>query len=48
MASKNGLDKLIRASYDTLDLITYFTAGEKEVRAWTVKKGSLAPKVSNT
>ena len=44
--NESGLDKLIRASYDTLDLITYFTAGEKEVRAWTVKKGSLAPQAA--
>ena len=40
--NESGLNKLIRASYDTLDLITYFTAGEKEVRAWTMKKGSQA------
>ena len=33
-----GLNKLIRASYDMLDLQTYFTAGVKEVRAWTIKK----------
>ena len=44
--NESGLDKLIRTSYDTLDLITYFTAGEKEVRAWTVKKGSLAPQAA--
>ena len=42
----SGLDRLIKASYDTLRLITYFTAGEKEVRAWTVKKGSTAPKAA--
>ena len=41
--TESGLDKLINASYDTLNLITYFTAGEKEVRAWTVSKGSTAP-----
>jgi len=40
---ESGLDKLISASYDTLNLLTYFTAGVKEVRAWTVKKGSTAP-----
>ena len=34
-----GLDKLIHASYDLLGLETFFTAGEKEVRAWTVSKG---------
>ncbi|NCN40691.1 redox-regulated ATPase YchF [bacterium] len=38
-----GLHRLIRKSYDLLDLITYFTAGEKEVRAWTIKKGTKAP-----
>ena len=42
----SGLDRLINASYDTLRLITYFTAGEKEVRAWTVKKGSTAPQAA--
>jgi len=39
----SGLNKLIRASYRLLDLITYFTAGEKEVRAWTIRKGWKAP-----
>ena len=38
-----GLHKLIRASYEILDLITYFTAGKQEVRAWTVRKGWKAP-----
>lgn len=38
-----GLHRLIRESYSLLDLITYFTAGEKEVRAWTIKKGTKAP-----
>ncbi len=38
-----GLDKLIQVTYDTLGLATYFTAGEKEVRAWTFKKGMTAP-----
>ncbi len=38
-----GLDRLIRMSYDLLDLETYFTAGEKEVRAWTYEKGMSAP-----
>lgn len=36
---ESGLDQLIRAAYDLLGLATYFTAGEKEVRAWTFKKG---------
>jgi len=40
---ESGLDQLIRAAYNTLGLATYFTAGEKEVRAWTFKKGMKAP-----
>ncbi len=39
----SGLDKLIREAYKTLGLETYFTAGEKEVRAWTYRKGMTAP-----
>jgi len=38
-----GVNRLIRASYSLLDLITYFTAGEKEVRAWTIRQGTKAP-----
>jgi GTP-binding protein YchF len=38
-----GLHRLIRAAYELLELITYFTAGEKEVRAWTIRRGTLAP-----
>jgi hypothetical protein len=38
-----GLNRLIREAYRLLDLITYFTAGEKEVRAWTIRKGTKAP-----
>jgi GTP-binding protein YchF len=41
--SESGLDKLIRAAYHLLDLRTYFTAGVKEVRAWTFKNGIKAP-----
>ena len=41
-----GLDRLIRAGYDLLNLITYFTAGPKETRAWTVEKGSKAPRAA--
>lgn len=41
-----GLDKLIRSGYALLDLITYFTAGPKETRAWTVKRGSKAPQAA--
>ena len=40
---ESGLDKLIKASYNLLGLQTYFTAGPKEVRAWTFKKGMKAP-----
>ncbi len=43
---ESGLDRLIRASYRLLNLITYFTAGEKEVRAWTVVNGWKAPKAA--
>ena len=41
-----GLNKLIRESYKMLSLLTYFTAGEKEVRAWTIREGSTAPKAA--
>ena len=41
-----GLDNLIKASYDSLDLQYYFTAGEKEVRAWTIHVGSTAPQAA--
>jgi GTP-binding protein YchF len=41
-----GLDKLIRAGYDLLHLITYFTAGPKETRAWTIEKGTRAPQAA--
>ncbi len=41
-----GLNRLIRAGYQLLDLITYFTAGPKEARAWTVRKGTLAPQAA--
>ena len=41
-----GLNALIRAGYELLDLITYFTAGEKEVRAWTIKRGTKAPQAA--
>lgn len=43
---ESGLDRLIRASYELLDLITYFTAGKTEVRAWTIKKGWKAPQAA--
>ena len=41
-----GLNKLIKASYNLLDLYTFFTAGEKEVKAWTIKKGFYAPQAA--
>lgn len=41
-----GLDRLIRIAYDLLGLQTYFTAGEKEVRAWTIHKGNTAPQAA--
>ncbi|MFW6022848.1 MAG: redox-regulated ATPase YchF [Halanaerobiaceae bacterium] len=44
--TESGLDRVIRAGYQLLSLITFFTAGEKEVRAWTVKKGSTAPEAA--
>jgi len=44
--SSSGLDEVIRSAYKSLDLITYFTAGPKEVRAWTVSKGSSAPEAA--
>ena len=44
--AESGLNRLIKASYSLLDLITYFTAGEQEVRAWTIKKGWKAPQAA--
>ncbi|QQG45331.1 MAG: redox-regulated ATPase YchF [Candidatus Sungiibacteriota bacterium] len=41
---ESGLDQLIRVGYETLGLITFFTTGEDETRAWTIPKGSLAPR----
>ncbi|MBN1957737.1 MAG: redox-regulated ATPase YchF [Desulfuromonadales bacterium] len=43
---ESGLDRMIQAGYRLLGLITYFTAGPKEVRAWTVSDGALAPKAA--
>lgn len=43
---ESGLNRLISAAYETLGLITYLTSGEKETRAWTVKKGSTAPQAA--
>jgi len=42
----SGLDKLIKKSYEILDLITYFTSGEIETKAWTIKKGTKAPQAA--
>jgi ribosome-binding ATPase len=42
----SGLDKIIRKGYEILGLETFFTAGPKEVRAWTIQKGSKAPKAA--
>jgi GTP-binding protein YchF len=44
--SEPGLDRVIRAAYTLLGLETYFTAGVKEVRAWTIRKGSTAPQAA--
>ena len=44
--SQSGLDKVIKASYDLLGLMSFLTAGEPEVRAWTIKKGTKAPQAA--
>ena len=43
---ESGLDKLIKTSYDLLGLMSFLTAGEPEVRAWTIKKGTKAPEAA--
>ena len=43
---ESGLDKLIKKSYDLLGLMSFLTAGEPEVRAWTIKKGTKAPQAA--
>jgi len=43
---ESGLDRMIRAGYELLGLMTYLTAGEKEVRAWTITKGTKAPQAA--
>jgi hypothetical protein len=43
---ESGLDQMIRTGYSSLNLITYFTAGEKEVRAWTIMRGWKAPQAA--
>jgi hypothetical protein len=44
--SQSGLDQVIRAGYDLLELVTYFTCGPKETRAWTITKGTKAPQAA--
>lgn len=43
---ESGLNKVIKASYDLLGLMSYLTAGKKETRAWTIKKGTKAPQAA--
>ena len=44
--AETGLARIIRAGYDLLHLLTFFTAGPKETRAWTVEKGATAPQAA--
>ena len=44
--AESGVEKIIKSAYSLLQLQTYFTAGEKEVRAWTIKKGTTAPQAA--
>ena len=44
--TESGIDNVITAAYQTLGLISFFTTGEKETRAWTVPKGSSAPRAA--
>jgi GTP-binding protein YchF len=44
--AQSGLDKVIRAGYDLLELLTYFTCGPKETHAWTITKGTRAPQAA--
>ncbi len=46
--TETGLDRLIRAGYELLDLVTFFTAGPKEARAWTIERGMRAPQAAGT
>ena len=43
---ESGLDQLVKVGYETLGLITFITSGEKEVRAWTIRKGEKAPEAA--
>jgi len=45
-AEESGLEQIIRKGYEALGLMSYFTAGEKEVRSWTIKRGWLAPQAA--
>ena len=45
--SESGIEQVIRESYAVLGLVSYFTAGEKEVRAWTIERGWKAPKAAS-
>ena len=45
---EDALGELVRAAYDTLGLQSFLTAGQKEVRAWTIKKGATAPEAAGT
>jgi len=45
---KSAMPKMIRTGYHTLDLVHFFTAGEDEVRAWTIRRGTMAPKAAGT
>ena len=47
-ASESGLEKVIKEGYKILDLISFLTAGEKEVRAWTIKNGTNAQNAAGT
>ena len=44
--TSSGIEKMIKSAYDILNLRTYITAGEKEVRAWTIKKNTKAPQAA--
>ena len=46
--AEDGLDALIKSGYALLDLISFFTTGDKESRAWTIKRGSTAPEAGAT
>lgn len=45
---ETGLNRLVRVAYELLSLVTFFTTGEKESRAWTVRRGSSAPQAAGT